>query len=108
MYLSLLLLIIFDVIPSIYGLYELLKLHSAYAYTEILTLLNYFGAWLIAHFVKVPNKKVKNKSAIQNRSASKISHDNKIEELKKIKELLDAGVITQEEFNAKKKQILGL
>ncbi len=30
------------------------------------------------------------------------------EELKKIKELLDAGVITQEEFDAKKKQILGL
>lgn len=30
------------------------------------------------------------------------------DELKKIKELLDAGVITQEEFDAKKKQILGL
>jgi len=30
------------------------------------------------------------------------------EELKKIKDLLDAGVITQEEFDAKKKQILGL
>lgn len=30
------------------------------------------------------------------------------EELKKIKELLDAGIITQEEFDAKKKQILGL
>lgn len=30
------------------------------------------------------------------------------EELKKIKDLLDAGVITQEEFDAKKKQLLGL
>lgn len=30
------------------------------------------------------------------------------EELKKIKDLLDAGVITQEEFDAKRKQILGL
>lgn len=30
------------------------------------------------------------------------------EELKKFKELLDAGIITQEEFDAKKKQILGL
>ena len=29
-------------------------------------------------------------------------------ELKKLKELLDAGIITQEDFNAKKKQILGL
>lgn len=30
------------------------------------------------------------------------------EELRKYKELLDLGVITQEEFNAKKKQLLGL
>ena len=30
------------------------------------------------------------------------------EELKKFKELLDAGIITQEEFDAKKKQLLGL
>lgn len=30
------------------------------------------------------------------------------DELKKYKELLDSGVITQEEFNAKKKQLLGL
>ena len=30
------------------------------------------------------------------------------DELKKFKELLDAGVITQEEFDAKKKQLLGL
>ena len=30
------------------------------------------------------------------------------EELKKMKELLDLGIITQEEFNAKKKQLLGL
>ena len=30
------------------------------------------------------------------------------EELKKYKELLDMGVVTQEEFEAKKKQILGL
>lgn len=30
------------------------------------------------------------------------------EELKNFKELLDSGVITQEEFEAKKKQLLGL
>ena len=30
------------------------------------------------------------------------------DELKKYKELLDAGAITQEEFEAKKKQLLGL
>ena len=31
-----------------------------------------------------------------------------IYELKKFKELLDMGIITQEEFDAKKKQLLGL
>ena len=30
------------------------------------------------------------------------------DELKKFKDLLDAGIITQEEFDAKKKQLLGL
>ena len=35
-------------------------------------------------------------------------HSDYTEELKKIKELLDAGIITQEEFDAKKKQLLGL
>ena len=32
----------------------------------------------------------------------------KKDELKKLKELLDMGIITQEEFDAKKKQLLGL
>lgn len=31
-----------------------------------------------------------------------------VDELKKFKELFDSGIITQEEFNAKKKQLLGL
>ena len=34
--------------------------------------------------------------------------DDPYEELKKTKELLDMGIITQEEFDAKKKQLLGL
>ena len=36
------------------------------------------------------------------------STNNTAEELKQYKELLDSGVITQEEFDAKKKQVLGL
>lgn len=39
---------------------------------------------------------------------STISADSNVEELKKLKELLDMGVITQEDFDAKKKQLLGL
>ena len=31
-----------------------------------------------------------------------------VEELKNLKELLDMGILTQEEFDAKKKQLLGL
>ena len=34
--------------------------------------------------------------------------DSSVEEIKKFKELLDMGAITQEEFDAKKKQLLGL
>lgn len=32
--------------------------------------------------------------------------DNKVEQLIKLKELLDVGAITQEEFEAKKKELL--
>ena len=37
-----------------------------------------------------------------------VKFDSTADELKKFKELLDNGVITQEEFDAKKKQLLGL
>ena len=36
------------------------------------------------------------------------SNISKTDELKKYKDLLDSGIITQEEFDAKKKQLLGL
>lgn len=47
----------------------------------------------------------------QNKKSEQTSSTNNIsntDELKKYKELLDTGVITQEEFEAKKKQLLGL
>lgn len=50
-------------------------------------------------------------SIILNRSKNKetvIQQASPAEELKKFKELLDMGVISQAEFDAKKKQILGL
>ncbi len=37
-----------------------------------------------------------------------VTHINSADELKKFKDLLDSGVITQEEFDTKKKQLLGL
>lgn len=39
---------------------------------------------------------------------SEVGLDDQIEALKKLKELVDADILTQDEFNAKKKQILGL
>ncbi len=44
----------------------------------------------------------------QNNSDSSTTNYSNADELKKFKELLDSGVISQEEFDAKKKQLLGL
>ena len=46
----------------------------------------------------------RDKGTAQNQAAS----TSGLEELTKLKELLDQGIITQEEFDAKKKQLLGL
>ena len=45
---------------------------------------------------------------INRASANNVQTQSSADELKKFKELLDMGVITQEEFDAKKKQLLGL
>lgn len=53
--------------------------------------------------------KIKNQISKQKRNNSaKMNTVSSAEELKKFKELLDAGVISKEEFEFKKKQILGL
>lgn len=44
----------------------------------------------------------------KNTPAVAVNQVSPAEELKKFKELLDMGIITQEEFDAKKKQLLGL
>lgn len=41
-------------------------------------------------------------------TASATSLDDQIANLKKLKELVDAGILTEEEFNIKKKEIMGL
>ena len=47
-----------------------------------------------------------NKTNYNEQAANSGKYD--ADELKKFKELLDSGVISQEEFDAKKKQLLGL
>jgi len=55
--------------------------------------------------VSITEEEVRNISKNQDTQQSNISQ---ADELKKFKDLLDSGVITQEEFDAKKKQLLGL
>lgn len=43
-----------------------------------------------------------------NKSGVVVQQTSVADELKKFKDLLDAGILTQEEFDAKKKQLLGL
>ena len=43
-----------------------------------------------------------------NKNSAAVVNVSPAEELKKFKELLDMGIITQEEFDSKKKQLLGL
>lgn len=45
---------------------------------------------------------------VQQIGVNQTSAPNDIEQLKQLKELLDAGIVTEEEFQAKKTQILGL
>ena len=44
----------------------------------------------------------------QNSKTTDFSNNSNADELKKFKDLLDSGIITQEEFDAKKKELLGL
>ena len=50
----------------------------------------------------------KKRSEMRSSSNTIIQQTSAADELKKFKELLDLGIITQEEFDAKKKQLLGL
>ncbi|MBQ3231259.1 MAG: SHOCT domain-containing protein [Clostridia bacterium] len=59
----------------------------------------------VSRFVK---KKVDEAKQSKNSPATIVQQTSSADELLKFKQLLDAGIITQEEFDAKKKQILGL
>ena len=57
----------------------------------------------IIHFIEARREELR-----QPAQAAVIQQPSAADELKKFKELLDMGAITQEEFDAKKKQLLGL
>ncbi len=56
----------------------------------------------------IMNRSVSTRQAGSISNTTTIVKDSNADELKKFKNLLDEGVITQEEFQAKKKQLLGL
>jgi membrane protease subunit (stomatin/prohibitin family) len=47
-------------------------------------------------------------TAAQSSSNNSMSFDQQIETLKKLKDLLDSGILSEDEFNAKKKEVMGL
>jgi hypothetical protein len=67
--------------------------------------------WLLSNRQEVFSAISELLSQFQNNNQTVIHKEEKLssaDELKKYKDLLDSGVITQEEFDAKKKQLLGL
>lgn len=68
------------------------------------------GQSAVAMATKKINDAILEYKAQQNRPTQMIVNQasSSADELKKFKELLDMGIITQEEFDAKKKQLLGL
>ena len=70
-------------------------------YVELAVLLLAVIISAIKYFLPLPN------TSILSQSQQNIKKEP-TDDLKKYKELLDSGVITQEEFDAKKKQLLGL
>lgn len=61
-----------------------------------------------AEIKKYLDKMLANSRNKNNTSSTVIQSSSSADELKKYKDLLDSGVITQEEFDAKKKVFLGL
>ncbi len=97
--------------------FHYLEVDVGFFYVIIPLCLSRILLWAIIYYICFPFNKV-SKEKEPNRSRNTFKHksfvnkrkiqDDKIEELKQLKDLLDNGAITQEEFDAKKKQILGL
>lgn len=63
---------------------------------------------LVAQGYIEPNMRFGGSNFNNSQSSSNVTTDASLEELEKLKKLLDDGTITQEEFDAKKKELLGL
>lgn len=61
-----------------------------------------------AIFIEASNLILEKISEINTPSSTLLQEESVADEIRKFKELLDDGIITQEEFDAKKKELLGL
>ena len=89
---------------GVYMLPSLVARKNNHESTRTIVWLNYlFGATIIIYIVLViwASKKPASPAVIVNQTSD-------ADDLKKFKELLDSGAITQEEYEAKKKQILNI
>lgn len=104
---------------SIFGKEVVLPMHmvSAYSTMEFLSVIAIATSSgvvkfsLIENYREIGNVLAKKINETQGNTVNNktLTHQpSYIEEIKKLKGLLDAGIITQEEFDAKKKQLLGL
>ncbi|HAH94421.1 MAG TPA: SHOCT domain-containing protein, partial [Dielma fastidiosa] len=63
---------------------------------------------LLSAFAIILEDNAKSSDLISDSKGEFVRNDDPTEQLRKYKSLLDDGIITQEEFDSKKKQILGL
>ncbi|HAH93581.1 MAG TPA: SHOCT domain-containing protein, partial [Dielma fastidiosa] len=63
---------------------------------------------LLSAFAIILEDNAKSSDLISDSKGESVRNDDLTEQLRKYKSLLDDGIITQEEFDSKKKQILGL
>ena len=63
---------------------------------------------LILIIASVEKLIIEKKTELSKNNSEKTSFTTNADEIKKFKDLLDSGIITQEEFDEKKKQLLGL
>lgn len=89
---------------STIGLFKGISVSTSSGKISFLAIKNANEIYEIINNLLVDRQKEKS----QNTGTTIIQNSDEADQLKKYKDLLDSGVITQEEFDAKKKQLLGL
>lgn len=92
----------------IFGVADFVWLFFNMLILNFLTYVQNINKYVVYISMLIKHYKKKEKSAATQNSQPQESGQSTTDELKKYKELKDQGVITEEEFDAKKKQILGL